>query len=156
MPACGQSGGAVEQPTGLFSVPRPSSPASKEKKRRLQRRFYGLSGGTCLPAGRAVARSNSTLGCSLCRALQVPPVKKKTTLAASFLWSEWRDLNPRPLPPQGSALPPEPHPDYPTANIIAFAWGFVKSFLKKNQFIFQGITFFGLFTIFYRPFSKNA
>ena len=110
LPACGQSGGAVEQPTGLFSVPRPSSPASKEK----------------------------------------------TTLAASFLWSEWRDLNPRPLPPQGSALPPEPHPDYPTANIIAFARGFVKSFLKKIQFIFQGITFFGLFTIFYRLFSKNV
>ena len=88
-----------------------------------------------------------------------PPTKKVDTerqMTFCVYWSEWRDLNPRPLPPQGSALPPEPHPDYPTANIIAFARGFVKSFLKKIQFIFHGIAFFGLFTIFYRLFSKNA
>ena len=28
-----------------------------------------------------------------------------------LFWSEWRDLNPRPLPPQGSTLPAAPHPD---------------------------------------------
>ena len=27
------------------------------------------------------------------------------------LWSEWRDLNSRPLDPQSSALPAAPHPD---------------------------------------------
>ena len=27
------------------------------------------------------------------------------------LWSEWRDLNSRPLDPQSSALPTAPHPD---------------------------------------------
>ena len=28
-----------------------------------------------------------------------------------FFWSEWRDLNSRPLDPQSSALPTAPHPD---------------------------------------------
>ena len=28
-----------------------------------------------------------------------------------YLWSEWRDLNSRPLDPQSSALPTAPHPD---------------------------------------------
>ena len=28
-----------------------------------------------------------------------------------FCWSEWRDLNSRPLDPQSSALPTAPHPD---------------------------------------------
>ncbi len=28
-----------------------------------------------------------------------------------FLWSEWRDLNPRPLGPEPSALPAALHPD---------------------------------------------
>ena len=31
--------------------------------------------------------------------------KKPKQFAFGFFWSEWRDLNPRPLPPQGSALP---------------------------------------------------
>lgn len=29
----------------------------------------------------------------------------------AFNWSEWRDLNSRPLDPQSSALPAAPHPD---------------------------------------------
>ena len=29
----------------------------------------------------------------------------------SLKWSEWRDLNSRPLDPQSSALPTAPHPD---------------------------------------------
>ena len=38
---------------------------------------------------------------------QRPPYKKNEhqSLDARILWSERRDLNPRPLPPQGSALP---------------------------------------------------
>ena len=28
-----------------------------------------------------------------------------------IVWSEWRDLNSRPLDPQSSALPTAPHPD---------------------------------------------
>ena len=35
-------------------------------------------------------------------------------------WSEWRDSNPRPLAPEASTLPPEPHPD----------WGFPFTSLK--------------------------
>ena len=38
-------------------------------------------------------------------------------LSCSF-WSEWHDLNVRPLPPQGSALPTAPHPDA----IPVFSW----------------------------------
>ena len=34
LPACGRSGGAVEQPTGLFSVPRPSNPTALRSKKR--------------------------------------------------------------------------------------------------------------------------
>ena len=40
--------------------------------------------------------------------------KEKSTENSCFLcfsWSEWQDLNLRPLPPQGSALPTAPHPD---------------------------------------------
>ena len=53
-------------------------------------------------------------------------------------WSEWRDLNPRPLPPQGSALPPEPHPD---SLCCLFSWQrwyyittnpFCQVFFQKN------------------------
>ena len=29
---------------------------------------------------------------------------------SAFCWSEWRDLNSRPLDPQSSALPAAPHP----------------------------------------------
>ena len=52
-------------------------------------------------------------------------------------WSEWRDLNPRPLPPQGSALPPEPHPEQmlphlDNGNIIPLYIDFVNSILQKN------------------------
>ena len=39
----------------------------------------------------------------------VKPLYKR--LHGHAIWSEWRDLNPRPLPPQGSALPTAPHPD---------------------------------------------
>ena len=54
-----------------------------------------------------------------------------------LIWSEWRDLNPRPLPPQGSALPTAPHPDLtgywwrPIFYIIAYFFWFVKCFFKK-------------------------
>ena len=38
-------------------------------------------------------------------------LSQKSTLTRAFSWSEWLDLNQRPLPPQGSALPTAPHPD---------------------------------------------
>ena len=43
-------------------------------------------------------------------------------------------MNPRPLPPQGSALPPEPHPDFALRNvdIIAPKQFFVNRKLQKN------------------------
>ena len=36
-----------------------------------------------------------------------------------LIWSEWRDLNSRPLDPQSSALPTAPHPDAIANGIIA-------------------------------------
>ncbi len=35
-----------------------------------------------------------------------------------FAWSEWRDLNSRPLDPQSSALPTAPHPDMRLRTIL--------------------------------------
>ena len=38
--------------------------------------------------------------------------KRKSEVRLNLrFWSEWQDLNLRPLPPQGSALPTAPHPD---------------------------------------------
>ena len=58
-----------------------------------------------------------------------------------LLWSEWQDLNLRPLPPQGSALPAAPHPDRPPyrvdLNIIAHPFLFVKPFLEKKKIILR-------------------
>lgn len=34
-----------------------------------------------------------------------------------LVWSEWRDLNSRPLDPQSSALPTAPHPDVAHCNV---------------------------------------
>ena len=34
-------------------------------------------------------------------------------------WSEWRDLNSRPLDPQSSALPAAPHPVVPKLNLLS-------------------------------------
>ena len=62
--------------------------------------------------------------------------KRKTgTLRFPFSWSEWLDLNQRPLPPQGSALPTAPHPDiFPhlrgTIEIIPQVFRFVNSNLQ--------------------------
>ena len=36
---------------------------------------------------------------------------RQNLLILTDFWSEWQDLNLRPLPPQGSALPTAPHPD---------------------------------------------
>ena len=37
-----------------------------------------------------------------------------------FLWSEWRDLNPRPLGPEPSTLPSALHPDVSLLGIVAY------------------------------------
>jgi hypothetical protein len=44
-------------------------------------------------------------------------------------WSEWRDLNPRPLGPEPSALPTALHPDA-AKDIIRDGSGNVKSWLR--------------------------
>ena len=48
---------------------------------------------------------------------------------ASFSWSEWRDLNPRPLGPEPSALPTALHPDA-AKDIIRDGGSNVKSWLR--------------------------
>ena len=63
--------------------------------------------------------------------------KRKSEVRLNLrFWSEWQDLNLRPLPPQGSALPTAPHPD-----LVAFlnnAWIIpqriwnVKGFYEKS------------------------
>ena len=41
---------------------------------------------------------------------KIEKIRENRTIFTDF-WSEWHDLNVRPLPPQGSALPTAPHPD---------------------------------------------
>ena len=41
-----------------------------------------------------------------------------STASRLFLWSEWRDLNSRPLDPQSSALPAAPHPVVPKFSLL--------------------------------------
>ena len=50
-----------------------------------------------------------------------------------LIWSEWRDLNSRPLDPQSSALPTAPHP-VTTLFIIQYSKGKCKPFFKKICF----------------------
>ena len=42
-----------------------------------------------------------------------------STASRLFLWSEWRDLNSRPLDPQSSALPAAPHPVIPKLSLLS-------------------------------------
>ncbi len=62
-----------------------------------------------------------------------PQYQAKGLHTAVFRWSEWRDLNSRPLDPQSSALPAAPHPD----NVVYYTGRFRKmqalfsNFLKK-------------------------
>ena len=51
------------------------------------------------------------------------------------IWSEWHDLNVRPLPPQGSALPTAPHPDLLSSAFADF--GIIAHCLDKVNRIFQ-------------------
>ena len=59
--------------------------------------------------------------------------KNRSIQFGCFDWSEWRDLNSRPLDPQSSALPAAPHPD----NVVYYTGRFRKmqalfsNFLKK-------------------------
>ena len=60
-------------------------------------------------------------------------IKPKDFILRFLRWSEWRDLNSRPLDPQSSALPAAPHPD----NVVYYTGQFRKmqallsNFLKK-------------------------
>ena len=60
-------------------------------------------------------------------------IKPKDFILRFLRWSEWRDLNSRPLDPQSSALPAAPHPD----NVVYYTGRFRKmqalfsNFLKK-------------------------
>ena len=64
-----------------------------------------------------------------------PPGAQFSTERRSFAivvnLSRWRDLNPRPLPYQGSALPTELRQLMSTVYIISHYLKKVKSFLKK-------------------------
>ena len=64
---------------------------------------------------------------------ETPRYQAERLNTAVFRWSEWRDLNSRPLDPQSSALPAAPHPD----NVVYYTGRFRKmqalfsNFLKK-------------------------
>ena len=46
-------------------------------------------------------------------------LKKEHRKSNALFWSEWRDLNSRPLDPQSSALPTAPHPVVPKLNLLS-------------------------------------
>ena len=83
--------------------------------------------------GRGFSRTlaNSPLDC-LCPAVAragcsnpVTPWKTKSSFTRrwkSFLWSEWRDSNPRPLGPEPSALPTALHPEKKSAATLLLRW----------------------------------
>ncbi len=62
-------------------------------------------------------------------------------MGTPYFWSEWRDLNSRPLDPQSSALPTAPHPDAIAGDIIAR--GFVKC--KHYFHLFEKFFVFSVF-----------
>ena len=97
----------------------------RQKKRRQTKRFTffsGPSGETCSAAPRPTRtrrRKQSTGLFSSARHRRAPSfssldctkIKRTEQKLCPFYWSEWRDLNSRPLDPQSSALPTAPHPD---------------------------------------------
>ena len=103
-------------------APSCSSPDLQSKKQRRAQRLSpaflvpvaGLA--TLLPQLHAHVGENSPPDCFLpLRSLLFKSRKKQkqsqTKRFDSVSWSEWRDLNPRPLDPQSSALPTALHPD---------------------------------------------
>ena len=53
-----------------------------------------------------------------------------------FYWSEWRDLNSRPLDPQSSALPTALHPDIYLLLSLTGQLVYISMDFKKNQPLF--------------------
>ena len=75
--------------------------------------------------------------------------KRPAHSAQGVFWSEWRDLNSRPLDPQSSALPTAPHPDIAVA--FATASGIIPQPLLKCK---HKIAYFLIF-LFCRPEAKR-
>ena len=66
----------------------------------------------------------------------------ETVAVSGQIWSEWRDLNSRPLDPQSSALPTALHPDTPASlevSLIIIARLFLKCkpFFQKMKIFFK-------------------
>ena len=99
------------RPTGRISL----------KKPRLSTRFFLVRVARLARALRAPARTRanqsspgalvSADAVALFKSRSLLETKKSTARVLFFVWSEWRDLNSRPLDPQSSALPTAPHPD---------------------------------------------
>lgn len=71
-------------------------------------------------------------------------MKKRDHNIVMISWSEWRDLNSRPLDPQSSALPAAPHPD--DFYIITCSDIKCKSFFEFGRFFYNS---FRIRTIIY-------
>ena len=84
---------------------------------------------------------------AFCNTIRFPENRKalKRKRFKAFYWSEWRDLNSRPLDPQSSALPTALHPDFfsstafPAADFVILACLFLKckSFFHFFQNFFK-------------------
>ena len=62
-------------------------------------------------------------------------------LLTAVIWSEWRDLNSRPLDPQSSALPAALHPD--ASDVLSVSDNYINTYPKKKQ-------------VFFSPFFKKS
>ena len=74
------------------------------------------------------------------------------SFSALFFWSEWRDLNPRPLPPQGSALPNCATPRLLFCNMRDYTIddSLCQVLFEKKHFLFR------IFLEFFRHIDKQS
>ena len=64
----------------------------------------------------------------------------ETVTVSGLIWSEWRDLNSRPLDPQSSALPTALHPDTPTSLEVSLV--IIARFFPKCKLFFKKLEIF--------------
>ena len=107
-PPSGSVSHGSDVPLARHSLPCPSSPPlAKMKKDVIPKDEASVK--SSVSTHRELKNQNKAKSPDAnCRQAQKKSSRPQGRL---LFWSEWRDLNPRPLPPQGSTLPAAPHPD---------------------------------------------
>ena len=107
----GQSGNSRRKgPTGRGEASRIRANKSRTSGQTPEARLFPVCGGAVVKRGNGRKReSKKTTFKAKCQS----KIKKNPSKSNDFdgFWSEWRDLNPRPLGPEPSALPTALHPE---------------------------------------------